>query len=121
MIITIIIYLLAALFAIMGIMKTNKQPKKISKIFPWSKDFKPVTVKFISLVEISVAIGLAGPQLIKTAYQITTWSALAISILMVLAGMYNSRKRRYNALFFNFIILILALMITFSKYLPIKG
>jgi hypothetical protein len=107
-------YLLAVFFAVVGVMKLSKNKKNVAKQFSWIRDFKPATITFICFLEILLAFGLVGPQLIKTAFVLTQYAAIGICVLMVLAGMYHSRKRDYKSFVLNIVIFILAFFIAYN-------
>jgi len=108
-----ILYLLAAIFALTGIMKISQPKQKLAKTFPWARNFKPITIKFIGFSEFSAALGLAGPSIIGFGNKLTPWAALGTSIIMILAGIYHSRRKEYGALFLNITLLFSSLMILF--------
>ena len=81
---------------------------------PWIKDFKPATITFIAFLEISASIGLVGPSFIGYAYIITNYAAIGICILMVLAGIYQSRKYAYKALVLNIALFLLSMVVAFN-------
>lgn len=108
-------FLLAALFAIAGILKISQPKQKLSRTLPWTRDFKPATIKFIGFCEFSAALGLAGPTVLGFGYRLTPWAAIGISIIMALAGIYHSRRKEYSSLIVNALLLVSALVVAFYK------
>ena len=43
---------LAALFAIAGVMKATQPKAKLAQRLPWAEDFSPATVRFIGVMEL---------------------------------------------------------------------
>jgi hypothetical protein len=109
-----VIYFLAAFLAIAGYMKLKRNKKKPARQIAWVKDFKPATITFIAFLEISSAIGLVGPGIIRTSYFIIYYAAIGICILMALAGIYHSRKREYKSFALNIVIFIFALIVALN-------
>ena len=109
-----IVYLLAAFFIVIGMMKLNRNKKKPNKYIWWVKDFKPVTITFIAFIEVFVAICLVGPSLVRATFLITHYAAIAICLLMVLAGIYHSRKKEYTAFALNALLFLLAMIVAFN-------
>jgi hypothetical protein len=108
-----ILYLLAAIFALTGLLKISQNKQKLAKTLPWVREFKPATIKFIGFSEFSAALGFAGPSIIGFGDKLTPWAALGTSIIMILAGIYHSRRNEYGALFLNITLLFSSLMILF--------
>jgi uncharacterized membrane protein len=113
-ILKVIIYMLAATFAVVGMMKLKLDKKNLSRRLPWVLEFKPATIKFLGFIEIFGAICLAGPGLIGTAYQIIPYAAVGLCVLMILAGLYHSRKKEYTSLFINAILFALLAYVAFN-------
>ena len=111
---SIILFGLAAIFATAGFLKLKIPKQKLHKSLPWTRDFKPATIKFIGFSEFSAALGLAGPKIIGFGYSLNSYAALGISLIMILAGIYHSRKKEYLALTINLIFFILCLLILFG-------
>jgi hypothetical protein len=110
----IVLYALAALFGFTGFIKISRNKQKLAKLLPWTKLFKPATIKFIGFSEFSAALGLAGPKIIGFGEKLTPYAGLGICIIMVLAGIFHSRRKEYSALIVNIILFIPAAYIAFN-------
>jgi len=108
--------LLGSFFFIVGLVKISKPKQKLFKAFPWTKDFRPATIKFIGFLEFSASLGLAGPMVIGFGHYLTSYAALGICIVMVLAGIYHSRRKEFGYLFINAMILFLSFYIIVGNY-----
>ena len=103
--------LLGSLFFIVGLVKISRPKQKLFKAFPWTRDFKPATIKFIGFLEFSASLGLVGPMIIGFGDRLTPYAALGICLIMALAGIYHSRKKEFGSLAINAIVLCLAFYI----------
>lgn len=103
--------LLGSLFFIAGLVKISRPKQKLFKTFPWTRDFKPATIKFIGFLEFSASLGLVGPMVIGFGHYLTPYAALGICIIMALAGIYHSRKKEFGSLVINAMILFLSFYI----------
>lgn len=109
----ILVYILAVFFAGIGFSKLKIHWTKLAFLFPWAKDFKPVTIRFIGFMELLAAGLLILPFITGKVFAITSWTAIFLCILMALAGIYHSRKREYKWLFINIAIFVLTLLVAF--------
>lgn len=53
--------ILAAIYAMAGVMKSTKPKDQLSEKLPWVEDFRPSTVKIIGIAELFAAAGLISP------------------------------------------------------------
>ena len=110
----IVLFILAILFFTVGIAKISQNKIKLANSMPWTREFKPVTIKFIGFLEISASFGLVGPIIIGFGNPMTPYAALGLSLIMVLAGIYHSHRKQYYSLFLNLVLLLLCLYIVFA-------
>ncbi len=112
----IVLYTLAVIFGIAGFIKLKFSKKKLAKSMPWTREFKPATIQFIGLFELLGALGLIIPTIIRTGYGLVTYAALGLGLIMILAGIYHSRRKEWASLIINFILLLLCLSISFNMF-----
>ena len=110
----VILYILAIIFGITGFVKLKVKLKTLANMLPWTREFKPATVRFIGFTELLGAILLVGPGIFKSAHYLTSYSAIGLSLIMILAGIYHSRKKQFLALSINIILLAGTLSIAFG-------
>ena len=111
---SIILYIVATIFGITGFVKLKLSLKNLAKMLPWTREFKPSTIRFLGFYELLGAILLAGPSIIKAAFYLTSYSAIGLSLVMILAGIYHSRKKQYSSLVINALLLVALLSIAFN-------
>jgi uncharacterized membrane protein YphA (DoxX/SURF4 family) len=106
---------LAAIFAIAGILKTTQPKEKLSPKLPWVNDFSISAVRFYGTAELLGAIGIIIPYLTGILPILTPLAALGLACMMLSAAIYHYGKREYKAIAFNLVLLILALVVAFSR------
>ena len=84
---------LAAMFAMAGVMKATQRQNKLVEKLPWVEDYSPSTVRFIGVMELLGAIGLILPAATGIAVILTPLAATGIAVIMLLA-MNTHRRRR---------------------------
>ncbi|MFF0291284.1 DoxX family protein [Streptomyces sp. NPDC005262] len=109
---------LAALFAMAGVMKSTQPKDKLVEKLPWVADFSPGTVRFIGIVEFAGALGLLLPAATGIAPVLTPVAAVGLGITMLLAAAYHARKKEFPAIGLNAVLLILAALVAWGRFGP---
>src|SRR5262249_33832517 len=107
---------LAATFALAGIMKTTQPKDKLRKSLPWVDDFSSSTVRLIGVVELLGAIGLVVPTLSGIAPGLTPLAAVGLAVAMVLAAITHARRGEISSIAVNVILLALAVVIAWGRF-----
>lgn len=109
---------LAAMFAMAGVMKSTQPTDKLAEKLPWVADFSPATVRLIGIVELAAALGLILPAATGIATVLTPLAATGLAVVMVLAALTHTRRKEPGAIAFNTALLILAALIAWGRFGP---
>jgi len=107
--------ILGALMIIIGIMECI-QPEKLDKNAQWVKDY-PGLVKFIGVSEVLGGIGLVVPWLTEILPILTPMAAIGIGIIMVLAAVFNFRRKDFRSVRINIFLLAISVFISYGRFL----
>ena len=115
-IIWIISGILAALFGMIGIMKTTQPKEKLATKLPIVNEYSMGIVRFIGISELLGAIGLIVPYLTGIAPFLTPIAASCLIFIMILATLYHLHKHEYKGIVFNVVLLILLVMVAYYRF-----
>ncbi|BDM70183.1 hypothetical protein HEK616_36700 [Streptomyces nigrescens] len=110
--------LLAAFFAMVGLMKATQPTTKLAKSLPWVEDFSPSAVKTIGAVEFLGALGLILPAAIGTATALTPLAATGLALTMAGAVVVHARRKENSVIGMNILLLILAAVVAWGRFGP---
>lgn len=110
--------LLAAMFAMAGLMKTLQPIEKLAGSMPYAMDLSPSTVRFIGAAELAAALGLILPAVTGIATVLTPLAATGLAVVMVLAAGFHYRRGEYSAIAFNAVLLALAVITAWGRFGP---
>jgi uncharacterized membrane protein len=110
--------ILAAMFALVGLLKATQPRDKLAPKLPWVEDFSPNTVRFIGIVDLLGAIGLILPAATGIAPILTPIAATGLAITMVLAAATHIRRGEPSAVVLNAILLVLAAFVAWGRFGP---
>lgn len=109
---------LAAMFAMAGVMKSTQPKAKLVEKLPWVADFSPATVRLIGVVELAAALGLILPAATGIAPLLTPLAATGLAVVMLLAAATHTRRREPSAIAFNAVLLVLAALVAWARFGP---
>ncbi|MGW3909941.1 DoxX family protein [Streptomyces sp. NPDC005070] len=109
---------LAAMFAMAGVMKSTQPKDKLAEKLPWVADFSPATVRFIGIVEFAAALGLILPAATGIAPVLTPVAATGLAVVMLLAAITHTRRKEPSAIAFNTVLLVLAALVAWGRFGP---
>jgi uncharacterized membrane protein YphA (DoxX/SURF4 family) len=109
---------LAAMFAMAGVMKSIQPKDKLVDKLPWVADFSPATVRFIGIVEFAAALGLILPAATDIAPVLTPLAATGLVVTMILAAITHARRKEPSAIAFNAVLLALAAVVAWGRFGP---
>jgi uncharacterized membrane protein YphA (DoxX/SURF4 family) len=109
---------LAAMFAMAGVMKSTQPKEKLAAKMPWVEDFSAGSVKFIGIVELIAAIGLILPAATGIAPVLTPLAATGLAVTMVLAAITHLRRHEYANIGVNLVLLVIAVVIAWGRFGP---
>ncbi|CAM5606238.1 Membrane protein OS=Streptomyces antimycoticus OX=68175 GN=SANT12839_092690 PE=4 SV=1 [Streptomyces antimycoticus] len=110
--------LLAAMFAMAGVMKSTQPKEKLAGLLPWTADFYQNTVRLIGVVEFAAALGLILPAATDIAPVLTPLAATGLVVVMVLAAITHARRKEPGAIAFNAVLLVLAALVAWGRFGP---
>ncbi|MFF7944019.1 DoxX family protein [Nocardia gamkensis] len=109
---------LAAIFAMAGVMKATQPKDKLIDKLPWVSDFPPGVLRFIGIAEFAGALGLILPAVSGIAPVLTPLAAIGLAITMVLAAITHARRKEPSAIILNTVLLLLAALVTWGRLGP---
>lgn len=110
--------LLAAMFAVAGVVKSTQPKEKLVPRMPWAEDFSTGTVRFIGVVELLAALGLVLPGITGIAPVLTPLAATGLAITMVLAAVVHGRRKEPSGIVTNLVVLVLAAVVAWGRFGP---
>jgi uncharacterized membrane protein YphA (DoxX/SURF4 family) len=111
--------LLAAAFAMAGLMKVGQPKAKLAASGQaWVEDFGDRQVKGIGALEVLAAIGLVLPAALDIAPVLTPLAASGVALLMLGAGATHLRRGEAQMLPVNVVLGTLALFVAIERFGP---
>lgn len=115
----ILAILLAAAFALAGLMKVSRPKEKlISSGMAWAEDFSPGMVRTIGLLEVLAAIGLILPGAFDVAPVLVPLAALGLVAMMVGAAITHLRRGEGSALVAPVVLGLIAAVVAWGRFGP---
>ena len=109
---------LAALFAIAGVMKATQPKAKLAQRLPWAEDFSPATVRLIGVMELLGAAGLILPAVTGIAPILTPLAAAGLAVMMLLAALTHVRRKEPSGIALTVVLLALAVVTAWGRLGP---
>ncbi len=109
---------LAAMFAMAGILKATQPREKLLAQMPWVEDFSAGTVRFIGVMELLAAIGLILPAATDIAPILTPLAATGLVVVMILAALTHARRKEPSGIVITSILGIVAIVIAWGRFGP---
>lgn len=106
----------AALFLMVGSMKTFTPWDKLIVKMEGMKDSPPAFVRFLGIVELAGGIGLIIPWLTGIAPILTPIAAVGLAIIMLLAVFVHLPKKEYKAIAMNIAFLGLMVFVAVERF-----
>jgi uncharacterized membrane protein YphA (DoxX/SURF4 family) len=113
----IIAGLLAAAFAASGATKLAPS-KENSAASGFAEDFSPGVIKMIGALEVLAAVGLILPAALDIAPVFVPLAATGLVLLMIGAMVTHARRKEYQNIGVNVILLLLAAAVTWGRFGP---
>lgn len=110
--------ILAAAFLMAGMTKAF-QYEKAKASLPWVQDVPKGLTTLIGSSELLGGLGLLLPMLTGIAPVLTPVAAAALGLVMVLAAIFHSRRREWQAVVFNIVLLSLALFVAYGRFVAV--
>ena len=114
---TLLQFLLAGMFLMVGAMKLMKSKEQVSMKIGWVNDFSQGQIRGIALLEVLAAIGLVVPHLTGILPILTPLAAVGIVFLMLGAMKTHMRRGEKSMQRMNMMILIAALVVAVGRFI----
>ncbi|GGN98819.1 hypothetical protein GCM10010112_92030 [Actinoplanes lobatus] len=111
--------LLAAAFAATGLMKLTQPKEKLAAAGQaWTEDFSAGVIKLIGALELLAVVGLILPALLDIAPVLVPLAATGLALTMIGAAVVHARRKEYQAIAVNVVLLILAAVVAWGRFGP---
>ena len=110
--------LLAFAFAFSGGQKLITPRDKAIQRMPYVEDFPDRAMKLIGVLEILGALGLVLPGATGIVPVLTPVAAVGLGLLMVGAMIVHGRRREWQALPINLVLLVIAVFVAWGRFGP---
>ncbi|MET7337900.1 DoxX family protein [Nonomuraea sp. NPDC005650] len=115
----IIAGLLALLFLGAGVMKLSQPKEKLAASgMGWTEDFSAGAVKGIGALELLAAIGLILPAALGIVPVLTPLAAAGLVVVMAGAAITHARRKEYQMIIANAVLLLLAAVVAWGRFGP---
>lgn len=109
--------ILAAMFAMAGVMKSTQPIDKLIKSgLNWTERVSVSTVRIIGLSELLGAIGLILPWALGILPILTPVAAVGLAVIMVLAAIHHLKYKENKAIIFNVVLVLLAIFVAYGRF-----
>ena len=109
---------LAAVFGLLGVMKSIQPKEKLRPMLAWVEDFTPTQVRLIGVVELLAALGLILPAVTGIAPILTPLAATGLAITMLGAAAAHARRKEPSSIAVNVVLFALAAVIAWGRFGP---
>lgn len=106
--------LVGLMFLTAGTMKAFTYEKAKASL-PWVKDVPKGLVTFIGVAELLGGLGLILPYAIGIAPILTLIAAIALGVTMILAAGLHAKRKEYQGIGMNLILLALLLFVAIGR------
>ncbi|MGW4961287.1 DoxX family protein [Nonomuraea sp. NPDC004186] len=115
----IIAGLLALAFLGAGLMKLSQPKEKLATSgLAWTEDFSAGAVKGIGALEVLAGIGLILPAALGIVPVLTPLAAAGLVIVMIGAAVVHVRRKEYQGIVVNAVLLLLAAVVAWGRFGP---
>ena len=112
--------ILAAMFAMAGVMKSTQPVDKLVKSgVTWANRFPLTTVRIIGLSELLGAAGLILPWLLNIFAVLTPVAAACLAIIQLLAIFHHAKHKENKAIVFNLVLMSLAAFVAYNRFISL--
>lgn len=108
--------ILAVAFGMAGFMKLATPIPELAANMAWAAEVPALMVRFIGLSELLGAIGLIVPALTRIKPEYTTYAAIGLVAVMVLAAIFHVVRGEYEFILINVILGGLAAFIAWGRH-----
>jgi uncharacterized membrane protein YphA (DoxX/SURF4 family) len=110
---------LAAAFLFAGGTKlAQPKDKFVASGMAWAEPFPAGLIKTIGALEVLAAVGLILPALLDIAPVLVPLAALGLALIMVGAVIVHARRREFQSVVMNVVLLVLATVVAWGRFGP---
>ncbi|WP_343854583.1 DoxX family protein [Algoriphagus jejuensis] len=106
---------LAAAFAMAGVMKITTPIADLTAQMGWPGDNPSVLVRFIGVSEFAAALGLLLPSILRLKPVLTVWAAYGLVVVMSLALVFHIMRGEMEALPINLVFGLFAGFVAWGR------
>ena len=112
--------LLAAFFLAAGATKLTQSRRKLlaNPNMKWVEDFSAGTIKLIGTAEVLGALGLILPGALDIAPILVPLAATGLGLIMIGAIITHGRRKEFQPIAINAVVLILAALVAILRFGP---
>ena len=110
--------LLAAAFALSGLIKVTQSKASLGARMAWTQDASPSLIKVIGLLEVAAALGLMLPGVLHVTPVLTPLAATGLALIMVGAMVTHARRGERGEVALNIGLLALAVVVLWGRFGP---
>lgn len=108
--------ILAAMFAMAGIMKSTQPVEKLTARMAWAGRFSSPTVRFVGIAELLGAIGLILPWALNILPILTPLAAAGIALIQLLAIIHHAQHKEMKEIVFNVVLGAIAVFVAWGRF-----
>lgn len=110
---------LAAAFLFAGGTKLlQPKDKFVASGMAWAEPFPAGLIKTIGALEVLAAVGLILPGLLGIAPVLVPLAALGLALIMIGAAVVHGRRREFQSVVMNVVLLVLAAVVAWARFGP---
>lgn len=110
---------LAATFLFAGGTKLlQPKDKFVASGMAWAEPFPAGLIKTIGALEVLAAVGLILPGLLGIAPVLVPLAALGLALIMIGAAVVHGRRREFQSVVMNVVLLVLAAVVAWARFGP---
>jgi len=112
-------WLMAVVFLAAGSLKLSRTPEQlVAGGMGWAESFGAEKVKGIGTLEVLAALALIVPPLVGTAQVLAPVAACGLGALMIGAAATHSRRKEFDMVAVNAVLLVLAVLVAWGRFGP---
>ncbi len=107
--------LLAAMFAMTGLMKLSQPIDALAASLPWVTTVPEMLVRFIGAAEFAGALGLILPSLTRIQPRLTALAAIGLIVVMLLASAFHASRGEFAVVPMNLVLGAFAAFVAWGR------
>lgn len=108
--------LLAATFIWGGSMKLFQPIEKLFAMWPWTGQIPAALVKLTGIIDLSGAVGLILPSLLRTQPKLTPITAIGVIALMICASIFHIVRGEASVIGVNIFLAVIAAFVAWGRF-----